>query len=146
MNLLKRKTNKGFTLLELLVAIAIVAILAAVAIPNYFQYTKQAKFSGVLLAADAMKIAIITKCSKEATSLSSCNLSSTQLGVVADAQIASASFAGDGTGKSGVLTITTGNDFGGAELKMKATESGDRILWSFDTTSSACTQGYLDCN
>jgi type IV pilus assembly protein PilA len=58
---MKRSMQKGFTLIELMIVVAIIGILAAVALPAYQDYTKKAKMSEVILAASACRTTITEK-------------------------------------------------------------------------------------
>jgi type IV pilus assembly protein PilA len=55
---MKRSLQQGFTLIELMIVVAIIGILAAVALPAYQDYTVRAKVSEVVLAASGGKTAV----------------------------------------------------------------------------------------
>ncbi|MDS4022594.1 MAG: pilin [Candidatus Competibacter sp.] len=53
-----KKFQQGFTLIELMIVVAIIGILAAIALPAYQDYTVRAKMSEVILAASACRTTI----------------------------------------------------------------------------------------
>lgn len=71
MHSLKQKTQNGFTLIELMIVIAIIGILASLAVPAYQTYTKKAKFSEVVSAVSPYKTALEV-CFQEQASLLNC--------------------------------------------------------------------------
>lgn len=63
--------QKGLTLLELMIVIAIIGILAAIAIPSYQNYSNRAKFAEVIQATAPFKLAVTT-CMHEHDNLVAC--------------------------------------------------------------------------
>jgi type IV pilus assembly protein PilA len=75
-----KKTQQGFTLIELMIVVAIIGILAAIALPAYKDYTVRSKVSELLLAADNAKVSI----SEYAQSNGTLSGSGTGLSIVAN--------------------------------------------------------------
>lgn len=96
------KKQQGFTLIELMIVVAIIGILAAVALPAYQDYTVRSKMSEVVLAASACRTSITeTIQSTSATTLPSggdwgCEASAPTKYVASIA-----------TDNAGVITVTT---------------------------------------
>lgn len=66
-----KKAQAGFTLIELMIVVAIIGILAAVAIPAYSDYTVKAKVANALSSAGSLKTAVAL-CAQEAGDVTSC--------------------------------------------------------------------------
>ena len=76
MKMMKKQAQAGFTLIELMIVVAIIGILAAVAIPAYSDYTVKAKVANIQGAADSLKTAVAL-CAQEAGGvLDDCDASS----------------------------------------------------------------------
>ncbi|WP_174861813.1 pilin [Sulfuriferula plumbiphila] len=65
------KSQAGFTLIELMIVVAIIGILAAIAIPSYQNYTRKAKFTEIVQGASSVKLAVET-CYQEQGALGNC--------------------------------------------------------------------------
>ena len=146
-----KQAQKGFTLIELMIVIAIIGILAAVAVPQYGQYTKRAKFAEVVSATAPIKTGVDV-CLQTNQSSAECadwaDIGVTQASVEVGENVASAEIGE----ASGTITITmTGaaNSVNGAIYAIDGDYDNDAntMTWSLNDSVSTCDDaGTKYCN
>ena len=125
-----KKVQQGFILIELMIVVAIIGILAAVAIPQYQDYTIKAKIANALTAVDSLKTAVALCAQEAGGSLTGCDSGSNGIAAsltptkevasatVADGVIAATLATGIGTGVDGlVITFTPASATGSTSLR-----------------------------
>lgn len=116
-----KSLQKGFTLIELMIVVAIIGILAAVALPAYQDYTVRARASEVLLAASSARTSVTELCQMN----NGCS-------GITNITIASSKFVADGTVRSaGTIVVSAQSAIGTNAFIVTLTPSwtGQTVNW-----------------
>ena len=134
------KKQQGFTLIELMIVVAIIGILAAIALPAYQNYTNKAKFSEVVVATSAIKTAFEIAYSEEPT-FASAAANAVVSSAVAAANSQGGYVAGASLDNAGLITTSSANISTNATYQLQAVSTAaGNVRW---TKGGSCvTEGW----
>lgn len=146
------KRLSGFTLVELMIVVAIIGLLASIAIPVLADYTQRSKVTGALTAIAGLKNQV-NMCAQDNGKLTGC--SANAFGISPDIAANEVNYVVSVTTVDGKITLVTEavTEDGATNLQLvliPADVNGSTLRWAYDVTQNGCRDVIggrgIDCN
>ncbi len=130
-----KRVQQGFTLIELMIVVAIIGILAAVALPAYRDYSVRAKVSELVLAASSAKTSIAEYVNTNGVMP---DTGSVSIEGQASKYVASVAYTGTSASEGFIQVTATPAEpaISGAMLRLQGLATGGQVVWTCNTTGA----------
>jgi type IV pilus assembly protein PilA len=144
-----KKAQSGFTLIELMIVIAIIGILAAIAIPQYQDYVTRAKYQDGMVSLDSTKTATALCIQNSAGDPTQCNSDASigQImpttaagGNITIARGASWTAGTGGIGGTAIFTVVGNASMGSCTVTATGTVGSSNLVWTNVTSGTNCSK------
>jgi len=139
-----KRNQQGFTLIELMIVVAILGFLATVALPAYQSYTARSKISEVMLVADSAKSGLSDFYMSAGRMPASTTQANINTNIAQSQYIAAIAFSTTST--SATITYTLQNVGATGDIALVGTASPNGIAWNCDTPATTVDNKYLPNN